>query len=113
MYTKGIGVLVMGKKIKARSFKFKNTKGVYYEAIFRKPDRRSYDDADGICYPPEEDNPMIYIKPGMHPQRELNTCVHELAHAFFWNKPEYQIERFASTVSRFLYGQGWRKKEKD
>jgi Zn-dependent peptidase ImmA (M78 family) len=98
---------------KAKVFKFTNTKGVHYEAIFRKPDSRAYDDADGICYDPDDPQPKIYIKPGMSPQRELNTCVHELAHAFFWNRPEYQIARFASTVSRFLYAQGWRKEKKD
>jgi len=98
----------MAKK-KPRVFKFKNTKKVEYELQFRKPDSRCYADADGICYNPDEENPKIYIRPQMDPRRELNTCIHEIAHAFFWDKSETEIERFASTASHFLYKVGWRK----
>jgi hypothetical protein len=41
----------------------------------------------------------------------MNTQIHEVAHAFFWDKPETDIRRYADTVSRYLHEMGWRKVE--
>ena len=46
--------------------KFKNTEGIEYEIIFRKPDRRTWGkDCDGVCfYPIDNGNKSkIYINP--------------------------------------------------
>tara|TARA_Y100000310_G_scaffold153804_1_gene153339 strand:- start:15107 stop:15325 length:219 start_codon:yes stop_codon:yes gene_type:complete len=40
---------------------------------------------------------------------ELNTAIHEIGHAFFWDKSEKEIAKYANAVTAFLYRQGWRK----
>ena len=101
-------------KAKNGNFKFRNCKGVEYEVVFRKPDKRIYgEDCDGTCEDPSEEHPKICISPYNTKQTELNTCIHEFAHAFFWDKSEREIYKFANTVSRFLYNEcGWRKTER-
>ena len=91
---------------------FKNAQGVEYEVIFRKPDQRYYGkDCDGFCMPPEKQNPKIYINPHRTDQTQLNAIIHEVAHAFFWDKKEYEIKKYADTISRILYNElSWRKK---
>ena len=104
----------MGRRRKKKNFTFKNSQGVIYEVIFRKPDKRYYgEDCDGICYDPKEKgcSPKILISPYLTDQTELNTSIHEFAHAFFWDKPEKDIYRLANALSRFLYNEcKWRKK---
>ena len=68
---------------------FKNANGVEYEVIFRKPDKRYYGkDCDGFCTDPNKEAPKIYINPHRTDQTQLNTIIHEVAHAFFWDKKE-------------------------
>ena len=108
-------MLKKDKKLKRRRrtkgrFYFKNTKGVEYEVIFRKPSERAYDGADGVCFGPDVEYPKIYINPYLTKQSELNTVIHEFCHAFFWDKPENDVFKFANSLSRFLYNtHGWRK----
>ena len=81
----------MGRRAKSKNgnFVFRNCKGVEYEVIFRKPDKRIFgEECDGICEDPEEKHPKICINPYNTKQTELNTCIHEFAHAFFWDKSE-------------------------
>ena len=53
----------------------------------------------------------VDYKPGIA-EDELNTIIHEFTHAFFWDKTENQVYKFANAVSRFLYTEcGWRKLE--
>ena len=100
------------KTKKKKNFTFKNAKGIEYEVIFRKPDKRL--EADGLCYSPSEDSPKIYISPHLTTQSELNTIIHEFAHAFFWNRKETQIAKFANALSRFLFNEHrWRKESKN
>lgn len=94
-------------------FKFTNTKGVEYEIIFRKPRKDAYGEGTfGLCVDPTEAKenytPKIYISPYLTKKSELNTCIHEIAHAFFWDKSETDITRFADVASNFLYKNGWR-----
>ena len=97
---------------KPKYFTFSNAEGVKYEVLFRKPDERIYDGADGYCTDPSEENPQIHINPYLTKQSELNTIIHEFTHAFFWDKTENQVYKFANAVSRFLYTEcGWRKLE--
>jgi hypothetical protein len=91
-------------------FKFKNSKGIEYEVLFRKPNERHYGDADGTCANPGVPNPKIHISPYLTLQSELNTCIHEFAHAYFWDKTETEISAFANSLSRFLYTERkWRR----
>ena len=62
----------------------------------------------GICQDPDDEHPKIYISPYLTDQSELNTSIHEIAHAFFWDKSETDIARFADVCSNFLYQNGWR-----
>ena len=91
-----------------KNFEFTNTKGVVYEVVFRKPHNAYGEHVDGLCIDPEEDSPKIYINPYLTKKSELNTCIHEIAHAFFWDKSETDIRRFADVASNFLYQNGWR-----
>ena len=92
-------------------FLFKNANGVEYRVIFRKPNSRFFgDDCDGTCSPPDSKNPKILINPHNTEQTQLNTIIHEFAHAFFWDKKEYEVKKFADALSRFLYNYNkWRK----
>ena len=101
--------------MKKKNFKFKTLDGVVYEVIFRKPDKRHFgDDCDGICTDPNNENPKIHISPYLTDQSELNTIIHEFAHAFFWNRgKEYEVKKFGDALSRILYNKRkWRKKKK-
>ena len=98
----------MNKK-KPFCFKFRNAKGIRYEVYFRKPNTAHFGKADGYCDDPEESAPRVYINPHLTQKSELNTIIHELAHAFFWDKPEKEIYKYANTATAFLYRQGWRK----
>ena len=96
-----------------KPFTFKNSEGIEYEIIFRKPDERHFGEADGICLDPKTERPKIHIHPDLTKYMELNTIIHEMAHAFFWNESEKSITKFANSVAKFLYrNQRWRKTEK-
>ena len=97
------------KSKKRYCFKFKNAKKITYEVYFRKPNERWHGEADGTCADPKTDNPKIFISPYLTPKTELNTIVHEFTHAFFWNRTEKEVYKFANTVAGFLYRQGWRR----
>ena len=93
-----------------KPFTFKNSEGVEYEIIYRKPDERHFGDADGICVDPHKESPKIHIRPDLTKYMELNTIIHEMAHSFFWDKSEKEITQFANATARFLYrNQKWRK----
>ena len=73
------------------NFRFTNTKGVEYEIVFRKPHKAYGEIVDGLCLDPSEPDPKIYINPYLTKKSELNTSIHEIAHAFFWDKSETDI----------------------
>ena len=103
----------MRKGPKRPNFKFKNTEGNQYEVLFYKPHGKHFDGAVGICQDPEDEHPKIYISPYLTDQSELNTSIHEFAHAFFWDKSEKEVYAFANALSRFLYNEcHWRKPRK-
>jgi Zn-dependent peptidase ImmA (M78 family) len=98
----------MAERGKEREFRFRNGTGIEYSVVFRKPDRRL--NADGTCASPDSDHPVIHISPHLSTRGELNTAIHEFAHAFFWNESETTIKKFANSLSRFLYLKcKWRK----
>ena len=87
--------------------KFKNKEDIEYQVLFRKPDVRWYGKVHGVCQDPSDKNPNIFINPYMTDQSELNTIIHEIAHAFFWDEKEKDIYKFANTCSRILYERGF------
>ena len=101
-------------KKKIKNFSFKNCEGAKYEVIFNKPNAKHFgEDTEGVCHPPNETTSKIYISPYLTKQSELNTVIHEMAHAFFWESSEKTVTKFANSCSRFLYGEcGWRKTER-
>ena len=61
----------------------------------------------------KKEEPKIHINPYLTKRNELNTSIHEFAHAFFWDIPEKDVYKFANTLSKFLYTNcNWRKLEK-
>ena len=85
--------------------KFKNTEGVRYELIFRKPNKRAWgEDCDGVCfYPVKGNKSYIYINPHRSDQIILNTIIHETTHAYFPDLTEKEVTAFGNTLSRILY----------
>jgi hypothetical protein len=39
----------------------------------------------------------------------MSVTIEEFAHAFFWDKTEKNVRKFAATLTKYLYSQGWRK----
>jgi hypothetical protein len=91
---------------KKEKFVFKNAKGEEFEVSFRKPNKAFFgEDCDGYCT-----SNKVVINPFRTDQTQLNTAIHEFAHAFFWDKKEFEIKKFADALSRFLYNYNkWRK----
>lgn len=88
------------------SFIFENTQGHRYEVVFKRLNSRcSY---VGLCDDPEDEAPKITIGKNLRPKSQLNTIIHEFAHAFFWDSSERNVNKFANKVSNFLYLLGWR-----
>jgi Zn-dependent peptidase ImmA (M78 family) len=104
---------VKKKRSKPSNFTFKNGNGVEYEVLYRQPNTHHYGEADGTCADPEVEEPKIHINPYLTKRNELNTIIHEFSHAFFWDKSEKEIYKFANTLSKFLYLEcNWRKLER-
>ena len=72
----------MREPINQVPFTFTAPNGSKYECYFRKVGK-----LDGICYDPTDEDPKIFVTPKMSARREMNTCIHEAAHAFFWDPP--------------------------
>ena len=99
-----------GRKNKNKYFTFRNHEGIEYTVFFRKPDPRTNGEADGLCLNPLEKTPKVYINPHLTQQSELNTCIHEVCHAYFWDESEAKVTKCANTLSRLLFNKcGWRK----
>tara|TARA_R100000808_G_C2093309_1_gene112913 strand:- start:111 stop:455 length:345 start_codon:yes stop_codon:yes gene_type:complete len=92
-----------------KPFVFLTNKRIRYELFLKKPPK-CYK-AVGLCYDPIEENPKILVDPKLPEKELLNTIVHEVAHAFFWEASEENVTKFANTVARFLYKEGWRKEK--
>ena len=78
---------------------FRNAGGDNIEIVFRKPNKKIFgEDCDGYCT-----GRRVVINPYRSDQVILNTIVHEMAHAFFWDKTEKEITSFGNAVSKILY----------
>ena len=76
-----------------KPFVFRTDKRVRYELLLKKP-HKCYK-AEGICYDPSEETPKIFVNPDQPDKEVLNTIIHEIAHAFFWDKKEYEIKKYS------------------
>ena len=94
-------------KKNTKSFKFKTDKGVEYSVSKIKIPAR--DKAEGLCDSPENECPQIFIEASLLPRREMSVTIEEFAHAFFWDKSEKNVRKFAAVLTKYLYANGWRK----
>jgi Zn-dependent peptidase ImmA (M78 family) len=94
-----------------KPFVFRTDKQVRYELLLKKP-HKSYK-AEGICYDPSEKAPKIFVNPDQTNKQVLNTIIHEIAHAFFWEASEKAVTKFANTVARCLSREGWRREARN
>ena len=94
-----------------KPFVFRTDKNIRYELLLKKP-HKCYK-AEGICYDPSEDTPKIFVSPDQPDREVLNTIIHEIAHAFFWDASEKTITKFGNTVTRCLSREGWKREDKD
>ena len=92
----------MPRQRKKKNFTFKTNEGTEYEVLLQKPNSAHYGNADGVCYPPTGDGAKIYINPYLNKQSELNTSIHEFAHAFFWDKSEREVRKFSSVLAGLI-----------
>jgi len=90
-----------------KSFKFKTDKGVEYSVSKIKIPVK--DKAEGLCDSPENEQPQIFIEQSLLPRREMSVTIEEFAHAFFWDKSEKNVRKFAATLTKYLHANGWRK----
>ena len=90
-----------------KSFSFKTDKGVEYSVNKIKIPAR--DKAEGLCDSPENEYPKILIDASLLPRREMSVSIEEFAHAFFWDKSEKNVRKFAAVLTKYLYANGWRK----
>jgi len=90
-----------------KSFKFKTDKGIEYSV--NKIKIPSKDKAEGLCDSPENVCPQIFIELSLLPRREMSVTIEEFAHAFFWDKSEKNVRKFAAALTKYLYATGWRK----
>lgn len=87
--------------MKNKNLKFKTADNIDYEIKFRKPDSRTFRSCDGVCY----GDGRIYVNPYRKDQCIFNTIIHEVTHAYFWDKTETEVTKFANTLSRILYNE--------
>ena len=85
--------------------KFKNAEGTEYFVEFKKPDGRTWGiNCDGVCFFPRLlREAHIEVNPYRTDQTIFNTVIHEVGHAFFEDKTETEITKFANTLSRLLF----------
>jgi hypothetical protein len=90
---------------------FKTPSGSNYSVFWRKPDKR-YGGVPGICFHPEDKDPRIYIEPRLLDRRRLAVLIEEITHAFFFEKNEKDARKFAATLTKLIYFDGWRRVKK-
>jgi len=90
-----------------KNFKFKTDKGIEYSVNKVKIPAR--DKAEGLCDSPGNERPQIFIETSLLPRREMSVTIEEFAHAFFWDKSEKNVRKFAAVLTKYLYANGWRK----
>ena len=88
-----------------KKMKFKNADKVEYELLLRKPHKKHK--ADGLCDCPNSKKPKVWVSPHLGDKDLLDTLIHELTHAHFFDKKEREVRKFAANLTRFIYLLGW------
>lgn len=60
----------------------------------------------GICDSPNKDGAFIRLENGQGDYRMIETIIHEMAHAFFFESCETNVSQFASSVMTLLKKMG-------
>jgi len=94
-------------KKNTKSFTFKTDKGIEYSVTKIKIPAKT--NAEGLCDSPDNATPQIFIEASLLPKREMSVTIEEFAHAFFWDKSEKNVRKFAAVLTKYLYANGWRK----
>lgn len=71
----------------------------------RRPIRKD----QGRCEHPRAPAKEIVVAAGLTGEEELNTTLHELLHAAFWDLDETAIEEAGTDLARALWRLGWRR----
>ncbi len=65
----------------------------------------------GYCTSPLDTNRAIIIDKNLKGQQELDTIIHEMLHACFWDVGEDAIGEAASDIAKALWRMGFKKSE--
>lgn len=66
------------------------------------------DGTDGLCEPPGRPGKRIKIRKDMGAKDELETLIHEMLHACYWDLDEKAVEEAARDIARALWRLGYR-----
>ena len=70
--------------------------------LFFKHIRKTYD-AEGLCWDPQSDDPLISVEDRLGKRRKLNVLIEEMCHAFFFDEPEYKVRKFSAELGKIIY----------
>ena len=68
-------------------------------------------DMGGECQAPHIKQREMLIPMSGNSQHDLDTCIHEMLHACFWDIDEEGIHESAAEIARLLWRLGWRREE--
>jgi hypothetical protein len=66
-------------------------------------------DAFGMCDPPDAEDKAIRIRKGIKGRQELDTLIHEMLHAAYWDMDEGAVNDAAHDIAAVLWRLGYRK----
>jgi hypothetical protein len=81
---------------------FKTHRGDTYKIVSQKRIRNGGYDCFGLCDPPDDEEAIIRISQGMSNYDLMGTIIHEMAHAFFYERSETNVTRFTQSVMTLL-----------
>lgn len=81
--------------------KFKNFEKKEYEVQYVKIPAK--EQAQGLCYSPEEKYPRIVVDKDLKTRRQLNVLIEEVFHAHFFDLPEWKARKFAANLGKLIY----------
>jgi hypothetical protein len=67
------------------------------------------DDAFGLCDAPDTEGKRIRIRKGLRGRQELDTLIHEMLHAAYWDMDEGAVHDAAHDIAAVLWRLGYRK----
>lgn len=59
--------------------------------------------ASGYCFDPDGPEPKIIISKQLLKRRKLNVLIEEMAHAFWYDAPEYKVRKFSAQLGKLIY----------